>query len=93
MYALFLETKACEQIDRYVAAHGGDADAIKQKCYANACDYLLQESLEGAGQEWDNWWVKHCLDGDSHKEYDVDQLMLWEGTPEGSAFWARVSNY
>lgn len=93
MYALFLETKACEQIDRYVAANGGDADDIKQKCYDNARKYLSQWRGDRSDQAGDDWWVKLCLKHDSHKKCDVDSLMYWHETPEGQEFWSRVNDY
>lgn len=83
MYALFLETEAASQIDRFVAANGGDAEDIKQKCYANSVDQGKNE----------NWWVTKCLKGDSHKEYDVNILIDWEETPEGINYWCGVDDY
>lgn len=83
MYALFLETKAAEQIDRYVAVNGGDAEEIKQKCYANAKPH---------GRN-DDWWVNRCLNGDSHKDCSVDSLFTWRNTKEGIDYWERINDY
>jgi hypothetical protein len=93
MYDLFLETRASQQIDRYVAANGGDAEDIKQKCYANARKYMLKRQADQSEQAWCNWWVNLCLGGDSHKEQTIDSLMYWYETPEGPDYWGDFSAY
>jgi hypothetical protein len=92
MYALFLETEAAKQIDRYVVAHGGDGDAIKLKCYINAQAYKLKREKDKSQQAWDNWWVSRCLNGDSHTEQSIDSLMVWADTPEGHEYWYNIYN-
>lgn len=93
MYALFLETQAAAQIDRYVVTHGGDADAIKQACYNNTFEQgKTVHYFKGKTQEeFDSWWVNKCLEGDYHKQYDVDSLFTWSHTPEGHGYWASIS--
>lgn len=93
MYALFLETEASKQIDRYVAAKGGDADAIKMKCYINAQACRLDREEDKSQQAWDNWWVSRCLKGDSHQHESIDSLMIWKDTPEGHEYWFAIYNF
>lgn len=83
MYALFLETRAAEQIDRYVAENGGDAEEIKQKCYANTL---------ARGHD-DNWWFNKCIKDDSHKECSVASLFLWRNSKEGQRYWEVIHRY
>lgn len=92
MYALFLETEASKQINRYVAAHEGDADAIKLKCYINAQAYKLRYERDKSQQAWDNWWIERCLRGDRHQEESIDSLMVWRDTPEDHDYWFDIHN-
>lgn len=92
MYDIFLETLACQQIDRYAKANDlsvEEAEDIKCNCYDNSNKYyklLTQESI-------DNRWINLCLNNDSHKSRCVDSLMLWSETPEGQDFWSDVNDY
>lgn len=92
MYDIFLETLACQQIDRYAKVNDlsvEEAEDIKRNCYDNSNKYhnlLCQESI-------DNYWINLCLNNDSHKNKCVDTLMLWLETPEGEDFWCDVSDY
>lgn len=88
MYALFLETEAAEEIDRYVAANGGDAEDIKQRCYKNA-----KEQYEEHHASFDDWIVRQCLNDDLHETLNVDDLFIWRDTPEGHEYWAKIANW
>lgn len=80
MYALFLETEAASEIDRFVADHGGDAEDIKLKCYANS----VKDGKD------DDWWISRCLNDDNHKEFTIYDLFYWRETPEGHEFWGEI---
>jgi len=92
MYDIFLETLACQQIDRYAKANDlsvEEAEDIKRSCYDNSNKYLGRKTQEGI----DSYWINLCLKNDSHKYKDVDELMLWSGTPEGIDFWSGVNDH
>lgn len=84
MYALFLETVAARQCERYALNHGLDAEKLKQDAYAN-CNI----GVHGAKQD-DDWWVKKCLYDDSHKVFTLNGLFLWRRTQQGEEFWRNV---
>lgn len=93
MYALFLESKAAQQIDAYVAANGGDAEEIKQKAYYNSI-HVDRDYGRGAGpEEQSTWWVNLCLKGDLHKTLDINSSFTWSSTPEGQNFWIKIHKY
>ncbi|QHJ81929.1 MAG: hypothetical protein [Bacteriophage sp.] len=92
MYDIFLETLACQQIDRYAKANDlsvEEAEDIKRSCYDNSNKYLGRKTQEAI----DSYWINLCLNNDSHKNKCVDALMLWSETPEGQDFWCDVSDY
>lgn len=95
MYALFLEIEAAAQIDRYVAVHGGDADAIKQACYNNTFEQgKAKFYYKGKTQEeFDSWWANKCLEEDAHKYQTIDSLFTWSDTPEGHEYWSNIDDY
>lgn len=83
MYALFLETEAAQQIDRYAEGKGLDAEEIKRKCYTNAVT---------RGKD-DNWWFERCIKNDAHKHHTVDSLFTWSKSPEGHDYWRNVQDW
>lgn len=93
MYALFLETEAAAQIDRYAADNGLDAEAIKQRAYAES---LKQRRSYGRGEteeDASNWWVERCLKDDSHKVIDVDACFTWSSSVEGHNYWRTIQGH
>lgn len=90
MYELFLETKACEEIDKWAAENNVEADPIKQACYKNARTYLFKHKPDQTDADWNDWWVSRCLKDDSHKVQTVDSLMIWVETPEGHEYWSDI---
>lgn len=97
MYALFLETEAAQQIDRYAQDKGVDAEEIKRKCYANAREYLTKcyanKIVDGSDGSWDNFWINDCLKDDAHKRWDIDSIMFWFKTPEGHVYWKSIHHW
>lgn len=83
MYALFLETEAAQQIDRYAQDKGVDAEEIKQACYENAVKGGLNS----------DWFINECLRGDKHKCLTVSGAFYWEGTVEGHKYWSSINDY
>lgn len=93
MYELFLETKACEEIDNWAADNNVDAEPIKQACYKNARKYKLCHVADASDNDWNDWWVSRCLKNDSHKAQTVDSLMIWGDTPEGHEYWSAIAGW
>lgn len=94
MYALFLESKAAQQIDAYVAENGGDAEEIKQKAYHYSTN--TKDIVYGRGKTLEaqsSWWVNRCLKDDSHKNLDINSLFTWHETEEGKPFWLKINKY
>lgn len=95
MYALFLETHACKQIDAYVAEHGGDAEAIKKRAYEECLSQQDDDFYQRGSdlEEFENWWVDYCLHDNRHRELDIDSLFTWEKSLEGKAYWQKINAY
>jgi hypothetical protein len=86
MYELFLETKAAQQIDDWVAQNpdrGYDAEDIKQRAYA----HLLEQKSNGS-----DYLVTRCINNDSHRSLDIDAAFIWRDTKEGHGLWERINN-
>lgn len=93
MYALFLETEAAAQIDRYVADKGGDAEAIKQRAYAESLKQRRHYGRGNTEEEASNWWVERCLKDDSHKVIDINACFTWFQSVEGQGYWSNIHTH
>lgn len=103
MYALFLETRAAEEVRQYAQINPDvDVDGLLKTTYQRALESFLSEEGDGWApytgpvsaeqqQKFDDWWVQLCLIDDMHKQQDVDMLFCWGETPEGGDFWEGVS--
>ncbi|SPF82088.1 hypothetical protein [Pseudomonas phage GP100] len=98
MYALFLESRAAEEVRQYAQVRPEVVvDDLLKLAYQRAIEefvlVLADHSLGGAEQQqrFDDWWVDQCLRDDAHKHQDVDRLFCWGNTPEGHEFWETIS--
>ena len=99
MKALFLESRAAAEVRHYAANHPEvDVQELLDRTYlrgleSNSGDGWTpnKEPSEEDAQVYSDWWVTRCLQNDSHKEVDIDQLFCWDETEEGEDFWQEVS--
>lgn len=91
MYALFLESYAARQIDASYEADLAKAEEVKLKAYANSIKVGNHYGRGKTEEEQSGWWVEQCLEGDRHKELDLNELFTWGITPEGQDFWAKIN--
>lgn len=101
MYALFLESRAAEEVRLYANNHPEvDVEELLARTYQRNKESRLSDDgftpkegpySEDQNKKFDDWWVKWCLQDDKHKSFDIDKLFCWGETVEGHDFWEGVS--
>jgi hypothetical protein len=101
MYALFLESRAADEVRSYIEHHPAmDLEELLARTYSRNKEGFLTKDWgppnkgpysEEEEKRFNDYWVGMCLDDDSHKEMDIDSLFCWGDTEEGHEFWSAVS--
>ncbi|MNV80084.1 hypothetical protein D3C71_1736650 [compost metagenome] len=83
MIKIFLESKAAAQISAYGAAHGWDDKQVSETIF-NAYSHSCEQD-----DDFPHRVVSKDLKGELN-HLDIDVIMSWADTPEGSDFWANI---